>query len=237
MKKGFLILIYIQILISSTVVAQEYGNEWINYSQKYYKLSTAEDGFYRISYNELVSAGFPISTIDPRKIKLYHRGKEQSIFIAGQNDASFDPDDYLEFFGKRNDGTLDEELYVTPEAQPHKYYNFYSDTTAYFLTWSLSENGNRIIPFKENNILNLPAEPYHFNEYIDVQTSNYSIGLHYPVGVPSAETYLTKFDHGEGWTGKAFRQGQYRDVLFSNLENVVTSGPKPILEVLLTGRN
>lgn len=237
MKKGTQILIFIQILVISLVNAQEYGNEWINYSQKYYKLSTAEDGIYRISYNELASADFPVSTIDPRNIKIFHRGIEQSIHIEGQNDASFDPADYIEFFGKKNDGTLDEELFVTPEAQPHKYYNFYSDTTAYFLTWSLSEPGKRIVPFKENNVLNLPPEPYHFNEYVDVQSNNYSIGLHHPIGVVSSETYLTKFDHGEGWTGTAFRQGQYKDVVFSNLENSVTSGPKPILEILLTGRN
>ena len=48
---------------------------------------------------------------------------------------------------------------------------------------------------------------------------------------------MTAFDHGEGWTGLSFRQGQYHDITFSNLDNIVTSGPKPILEVLITGGN
>jgi len=37
---------------------------------------------------------------------------------------------------KRNDGTLD-SIFIQPYAlQPHKYYNLYSDTTAYFLTYN-----------------------------------------------------------------------------------------------------
>lgn len=237
MKKGLLIFIFVQFLTIAAVVAQQYGNEWINYSQQYYKLSVAEDGLYRISYNELVSAGIPISSIDPRKIKIYHRGKEQSIIIEGQNDASFDSNDYIDFFGKKNDGTLDKELYVSARAHHNKYYNLYSDTTAYFLTWSFTENGKRIIPFKENNILNLSSESSHLNEQVNLFTNVYSIGLHYPLGELSAETYLSVFDFGEGWTGSAFRQGQFKDVVFANLASVVASGPKPILEILLTGGN
>ncbi len=236
MKKGFLILIIIQLLTLSVVHAQKYGNEWINFAQKYYKLSTAEDGIYRVSYSELQASGFPVSTVDPRKIQLFHRGVEHAIHIEGQNDSRFDPNDYIEFYGKRNDGTLDEELYITPEAQPHKYYNIYSDTTAYFLTWSLSKTGKRIQPFKENNVQNLPAESYHFSEQIDVQTSNYSAGAYYPIG-GSSTTHLTVFDRGEGWTGAWFKQGQSRDIIFTGLDNNVTSGPAPILKILLTGRN
>lgn len=237
MKKGFQILTFILVISCSYSSAQDYGNEWINFSQKYFKLSTAEDGIYRISYTELVTAGFPISSIDPKKIQIYHRGQEQAIFVKDQNFGTFDSNDFIEFYGKKNDGTLDEELYVTPEAQPHKYYNFYSDTTAYFLTWSLAENGKRMKPFKENNVLNLAPEAYHLNEHLNLHTSSYAYGLHYPIGVASSRSYLSAFDHGEGWTGAFFGNGQYKDIPFSNLENMVATGTKPILEVLLTGGN
>lgn len=217
--------------------SQPYGNEWINFSQQYYKITTAEDGIYRITYDDLITAGFPVSTVDPGKIMLFHRGEELAIYIEGQDDARLDPPDYIEFYGRRNDGALDEEIYIKPEAQPHKYYNIYSDTTAYFLTWSLIENGKRMSYFKEENTSGLPAEPYHLEERLNLYTDNYSIGLHYPIGVPSAETYLTEFDYGEGWTGTAFRQGQSRDVAIAGIDQVVTSGPNPVLEVLLAGRN
>ncbi len=238
MKKGFQLVIFILFITCSVVVGQKkWPDEWINYSQKYFKISTVEDGIYRVSYDDLVSAGVPITTIDPKKIQIFHRGNEHAIYVKDQNLGTFDSNDYIEFYGKKNDGTLDEELYVSPEAQPHKYYNLYSDTTAYFLTWSLTDKGKRIRSFKENNVLNLPAETYHLNEIINLQTSAYAYGLHYPIGVASSRSYLSAFDHGEGWTGPFFGNGQYRDIPFSMLENVITTGTKPILEVLLTGGN
>ncbi len=235
--KGFLLFAFMQMLAVSFVISQPYGNEWIDYSQQYYKLSTSEDGVYRISYDELVALGFPVNSVNPQNVQIFHRGREQSIYIEGENDAQFDPGDYIDFFGKRNDGTLDEELYITKEAQPHRYYNFYSDTTAYFLTWNLAISGKRMTNFQENNSSNLPAEAYHLREILDLQTSNYTIGLHHPVGVPSAETYLSVFDHGEGWTGNGIRQGRFRDVLISDINNTITTGARPYFEILLSGAN
>ncbi|NJN25830.1 MAG: hypothetical protein HC819_07610 [Cyclobacteriaceae bacterium] len=235
MKK--VILLMLVLVMGQISVAQPYGNEWIDFTQKYFKLSTAQDGLYRVSYTELAAAGFPVATVDPRKMKLYFRGVEQSILVSGQNDARFDPGDYIDFYGRRNDGTLDKALYVTPQAHKNRFYNFYSDTTAFFLTWSLTENGKRFVPFRENNILNLPAEPYHLNEILQLQSANFTIGLHYPIGQANAETYLSGFDYGEGWTGAAFAQGQSRDLVFGGLSGVVKSGPKPMLEILLVGGN
>jgi hypothetical protein len=236
-KGGFHLLSVFIILISSGVWAQNYGNEWIETSQKYFKISTAEQGIYRVTYDDLIGAGFPINTINPRNIRLYHRGAEQARYIKDELSGVFDTEDYIEFYATRNDGTLDEDLYVSPEAHSNKYYNLFSDSTAYFLTWSLNTNGKQNQYFKENNVLSLPAEPFHLNEIVQLQTTEYNIGLHYPIGIAGAESYLSAFDHGEGWTGAAIREGQYKDITFSGLENVVTSGPKPTIEILLTGRN
>ena len=117
------------------VWAQPYGNEWVNFSQPYYKIPTAQDGIYRLAYEDLQSAGFPVDAVDPQRLQIFHRGVEQAIHVQGEGDASFDPGDFVEFYGQRNDGTLDVGLYVAPEAQIHPFYNLYSDTTAYFLTF------------------------------------------------------------------------------------------------------
>ena len=237
MNRKFYVLSFFIAFVLINAKAQEYGNEWIVSSQKYYKLSTAQDGIYRITYNELASIGFPVNR-DPRNIQIFHRGVEQAIIIEDQTDASFDPDDYIEFYGKKNDGTLDQELYIDPGAHKRKYHNFYSDTTAYFLTWSLSETGKRMErPFDEDNVLNLPAEPHHINEINNIFTESYAAGLRYPIGGDVADSYLSAFDYGEGWTGTFFTKGQSRDVIFSGLGNVVKTGPEPVLEVLLTGGN
>ncbi len=231
------IIVVVLILTSTRLIAQPIGNEWIQFNQPYYKIQTGENGIYRITYDDLVSAGFPVNTVDPRKVQIYHRGVEQAVYVEGQLDAQFNPSDYIEFYGMRNDGTLDGELYLEPDARPHPYINLYSDSTSYFLTWSPFNNGRRMAFFKENNVDGLPAESYHFDEKISVIAENYSPGIHYPVGVASAATLLTGYDYGEGWTSTRIKKGNYRDFVIGGLAGTEISGPPPILEVLLAGRN
>lgn len=225
------------ILANHNLNAQSFGNDWIKSSQRYYKITTAEDGIYRLTHQDLSAAGIPVNTLIPRNIQLFHRGQEQAIHVNGQSSGVFGVDDYIEFYGKRNEGALDSALYVTPRAHTNNYYSLFSDSTAYFLTWSLNEPGKRISTFFENNILNLPAETYELKEVLVSYNNDYSIGLHYPLGQAGAESYLSAFDHGEGWTGSRIGRGQFRDFEFPDLNQKVTSGPKPVLEILLTGRN
>jgi hypothetical protein len=234
---GLMFLPGLMILVSSVVCAQSFTNHWLESSQRYYKITTAEDGIYRLSYEDLSSAGIAINTLNPRNIQIFHRGEEQAIYVRGQNTGVFGVDDYIDFYGRRNDGALDSGLYVTPEAHTNGYHSLFSDSTAYFLTWSLSQPGKRISTFYENNILNLPAEDYELKEIVETFDDEYSIGLHYPLGQARAESYLSAFDHGEGWTGMRIRQGQFKDVQFQGMSQAVFSGPKPILEILLAGRN
>src|SRR4051812_28349683 len=114
------VLVVASMLWSVRSLAQQ-ANAWINFSQEYYKIPVTKNGIYRLTYADLQAAGVPLAAVDPRRINLLHRGVEQSIFVQGQNDATFDPTDYIEFFGERNDGTLDTDLYSAPELQPHKY--------------------------------------------------------------------------------------------------------------------
>ena len=55
MKKLFLLLLVCW--SCQTILAQPYGNEWIDYSKTYYKLKVAQNGFYRLPYNTLSAAG------------------------------------------------------------------------------------------------------------------------------------------------------------------------------------
>jgi hypothetical protein len=218
--------------------AQTTGEEWINYNQTYFKLSVAEEGIYRITYSDLQNAGFPVNQVDPRRIQLFHRGKEQAIFIQGQGDARFDPQDFIEFYGQRNDGTQDRDLYIPSNAQPHNYYNLYSDTTAYFLTWRLNqETGKRMSFFSEVNVTNKPAETYHWDEKLQLNVEQYSGGRLYPEGGSNAVISHSHFDFGEGWTGLQRTKGQQIDYTLTNIAHRHTTGPRPTLEVLLAGRN
>ncbi len=221
---------------STSPVVYAQGNTWINNNQVYFKIKTAKDGLYRITYNDLVEANFPVSIVDPRRLQLFHRGVEQAIFVEGQLDARIDPQDYIEFYGKVNDGTLDRELYMEDAAQPHNAYNIYSDSVAYFLTWSLNQNGRRMSAYKENNVENLPIAPYAFKQKTLLQTSNYSGGRHYPLGSRSAETLRSDFDFGEGWTGPSIRKDNSQTFELQ-LDEAFRTGPVPELKMILAGRN
>ena len=231
---------FVFLLAMYTANGQPYGNEWIKYNQDYYKIPVAENGIYQITYSELQNAGIPVGTggINPKYIQLIHRGKELAIDVSGEDDFQFDPDDYIEFFGQKNDGTLDALLYQPAESQPHPYYNLYSDTTYYFLTWRNDGiDGKRIQTFSEFNVNNLPAELYHWDRKLKIFTNNYSPGNRYPEGQRSAETLLSQFDSGEGWTGSRISKGQSMSFELDSIFNTYTTGPLPSLNILLAGRN
>lgn len=208
------------------------GNEWINFSQSYYKIPTAKDGIYKLTYTDLQAAGFPVGSVDPRRMQLFHRGVEQAMFVQGQADAVLNPTDYLEFFGQRNNGTRDAKLYKPSTLQPHAYYNIYSDTSAYFLTWNLTTQGKRMASFSEVNVSNILKEISHNQEKLSVFTDQYSGGF-----TQSDFLQYTQFDQGEGWTGVALKQGQSADYILDQLTNHVQSASLPQLEVLLAGRD
>src|SRR6187401_3102647 len=89
--------------------ATVYGNEWINYGQPYYKIKVVNNGMHRLTYNDLVAAG--ISNVNPQKFQVFRRGREIAIFVNGQSDGVLNAGDYIDFYGKRNDGETDVDFY------------------------------------------------------------------------------------------------------------------------------
>ncbi|MDA0194341.1 MAG: C25 family cysteine peptidase [Bacteroidetes bacterium] len=228
------ILISTILLINASSIYGQYGNEWIDFNQSYFKISLAESGIYRITQNDLLNVGFPVSSVDPRRIQLFYRGIEQAVILDGQQDEIFDPTDFIEFYGQRNDGQNETVLYPDPTAQPHTKYSLFSDSSAYFLTWKLSpQNGKRATSFSEKNVTNIPKEAFHFKSNLVINSSEYNLGITYSSG----DVILSSFDFGEGWTGQDVSLGKSIDYTLSNIINTVPSANKPSLGVLLTGQN
>ena len=219
------------IVIYSESIAQ-YGNEWIQFDQEYYRVPVAEDGLYRITFNDLQQAGFPVGSVDPRGVQLFHRGIEQAIYVEGEVDGQFHSSDYVEFFGRKNDGVSDTALYKPASAQPHTYYNLYSDTSVYFLTYNLSGFGKRIQKTWKINLSGLPLESSHSNENLNVFAEEHSNGTAYA-------TYIrnTFFDVGEARTGQQVSQNSVIDYTLDGLTKGVLSSGLPQVEVLVAGRS
>ena len=233
----FLACLLILIMPATVLSQSEYGNEWINNNQEYYKIPIIQEGIYKISYQDLIEAGLPVNQIDPRKLQLYSRGQEVSINVSGQLDARIDPVDFIEFYAKPNDGYLDQELYSDPEAQPHSLINLFSDTAYYFLTWVRDASfGKRMSAFFQNNVADVPAQTHYFKNETMILSSDYSAGTNYPEGTEGS-IWLSSYDRGEGWTGTRIRKGSFQDIWVDSLDAYFLNGSPPELELLLTGRN
>ncbi|MCK6690677.1 MAG: C25 family cysteine peptidase, partial [Thermoanaerobaculia bacterium] len=133
-----------------------YGNEWINHNKTYFKIKIAADGIYRIGYQTLADAGFPVNTVPAGDFRLYCNGRQAPIYTT--TDAIFTATDFIEFFGERNRDALDRHLFESPEAENlNPWYSLFNDTTAYFLTWESAGQGLRFADM-DNNVVNPPPK-------------------------------------------------------------------------------
>lgn len=189
--KKFFTLILFSFAYVCVLNAQTVGNEWINYDQQYFKIHVSKDGIYRISYSALLAAGVPVNLIDPRGIQIYHNGEEQYIYIQGEGSTGiFDPNGYVEFYGLRNRGELDLEFFDDPSNQVNPDYSFYSDTSAYFLTWDFSTTHRRMTSQNSADYSPYLSTAQSFC-YKNIRT-NYT-GLYFMGSTQSM------FTEGEGW--------------------------------------
>ena len=136
MKKSF-VLFFFGFCLCSFSVAQD--SVWYRHDLTYYKIQTAADGIYRIYPASMKAAGISLRRVDPRCFRLYHRGREVALQVAGEEDGRLDPEDYLDFLGSKN-----QEWRSTEIAIPNPYVNTYSDTTAFFLVYTPGERGKRM---------------------------------------------------------------------------------------------
>lgn len=196
------------VLLVNAQMNGTFGNEWIQFSQKYIKIKVAREGVYAISYNNLIAAGVTpqdISGINPSNIQLYFRGLEVPIFVTAQGNSQFGPNDYIEFYGQRNDGKLDKPLFKKPDWQPQDYKSFYNDTATYFLTWSASTPGKRLLPYFQNNYSAFTPLPYFtqrdvttFNTYYDGLNYTSDLKYHQQSDFTEGEGYISGFIWNKG---------------------------------------
>lgn len=114
-------------------------------SGEWYKIAVVNEGVFKLSYNFLSSLGIDLDEIDPRSLKMYGYGggmlpaandiprpddmQENAIIVVGQEDGSFDRDDYVLFFGE------DQVVwrYDSTRAMFRHQVNLFDDSTFYFI--------------------------------------------------------------------------------------------------------
>lgn len=225
------LLLALLIVLSGTSLSfgQVYGNEWIDFSKPYYKLEVIEDGIHKVTFSDLQSAGIPVTTIDPRSIQLWRRGEQVDISFTGQADGIFNGSDYFEFYGLHNDGVGDQDLYFDVTLQPHSYYNLYTDTSAYFITWG-GTSGNRV---STSNLTSSEAPaPFHMAEVLNVYAEDYAIG-----DEPVSFIFLSEMSSAEGYFGDLVSVTRPQTRFVAGVKNMEPSGGEMVLETNVVGRN
>jgi hypothetical protein len=131
------------------------GTSSVLASGRWFKMAISSSGIYKIDKNFLISMGVDVNTINPKNIKVYGSGgmlpekvKEQTfhdlpenaIYVAGENDNTFNDGDYVLFYAKGpHEWKYDENSSIFKH-----YYNFFSDVSYYFITFD-GGAGKRIL--------------------------------------------------------------------------------------------
>lgn len=140
----------------------------------WYKFKTTSTGIYKISYSDLLKMGIPVTSIDPKNIRIYGNGgamlpeanaaerwddlQENSIFVSGESDGKFDQNDYILFYATAPNSWVYDSVAGRFYHRIHSYSNF----SCYFLTTSLGP-GKRI---QNAAPVTSPAD-YLINKYND----------------------------------------------------------------------
>lgn len=220
-------------LLAQPLLAQPYGNEWINYSQSYYKFPISEQGIYRISYQDLINSALPISTVNPTDIQLYARGKEVPIYVHGEADGTFNPNDFIEFYAEGNDGWLDSVFYKGKSNQPNPYYSLINDTIYYFLTWNSTPTvtPKRYQIENSTDFGNYFAASYVWKQQLHAYTTNYYDGEILPSQATDPE-YVSS----EGYMSGVQTLGTTKNFSLQT-PNRYSSGPFVEFEMKISGQS
>ncbi len=229
-------IIFFLTLLSSVSLQAQFGNEWIEYNLTYYKFKVTSDGLYRIPYSTLNTLpNSNINNVLGVNFNLYHMGQPVPIYVS--TTGNFGSNDFIEFYGKRNDGTLDTRLFSNPSHQVNKYHSLFNDSSTYYLTWNGS-NPNILINNIPNDLTNLPPIEQYFMHTVRTSiTSNYQLGKPTWIGPPppfsgGQPVYESIFDEGEGFTGIPFNQTTSNNTVV--VPNIYSNAPvNPTINISL----
>lgn len=196
-------LLFLIIFIAnlSILQAQTYHNDWIDHNKVYHKFKVVKDGLYQIPYATLDNAG--INTVGAG-FQLFHNGEQIPIHVT--TDSNFEAGDYIEFYGKKNDGTFDTQLFADPEWQLTNAQSLFTDTASYFLTWDNSTPNLRYTSI-ENNLANVPPkEDYFMHQVVVLPNEEFNEGV--PFRVADRKHHFADFENGEGFVSELILAGE-----------------------------
>jgi hypothetical protein len=234
-KRFYGLLAGFLVCLCSLSAQAQYGFEWIRTGQPYYKFGIAVTGVYKLDSAVLASAGINLAGIDPARFQLFRNGVEQPVYIHGEADGVLNAGDFIEFFGVRNDGSFDTQLYTSPDAQPHPWYSLFSDTSVYFLTILPAGSpvtAKRYALSTDQNTAPYTPEPYYIHEDKVFPVAEYVEGINLNVGRTKYNS--SEYTEGEGWADTRLAIGKSRTYSLST-PFLSPTGPQPAIDMKVIG--
>ena len=111
------------------------GSYWYDPNKNYFKIFLKQKGVYRITYEQLVSAGAQLGISTPiDKLELFNNGSPVPIEVTDENsDNFFDEGDYFKFVG------------FPPTSTPYCSSNIYSLSNVYWFSYQSDSAGLRYV--------------------------------------------------------------------------------------------
>jgi len=198
LRKGVIlkrILFILSVLFCVSAFGQ-YPNEWIDYSQMYYRIPVTAAGVYKITYADLAANGISVGDFDHRYLQIVHDGKVIPLFVSAQPDGIFRNTDYIEFYAEGgNTGWQDSKLYYSGRSF-NENVSLYNDTAAYFLTIANTLTSPRYDTVRATNYEDFTPLTYCYKTVRADYTSTFNATKSSPYILPS-----------EGWCDSYFDMG------------------------------
>ena len=229
MKRNILLTILYGFFFYFNTQAQvEFGNEWIDLDKNYYKIEVSESKLYRIPFNVLQQMDLPL---EGAQYQLFYMGEEIPIHVS--TEGTFGAEDYIEFYGERLDGTIDQALFLEPQYQLHNFYNLFTDTSRYFLS-SNNEGQNLRYQLLENSLENLPPKEEFFTHTVVNAMRNQFFPGNSLTNFANEHNYYAEFGDGEGFASSTV--GDKGNIRFKSLTpSVYMEGESAIIETRIVG--
>jgi len=193
--KGYCFTLLLVMLCFATM-AQNYGNEWIDFSKTYYKFKVIKTGLYRIPVSTLATVG--IDGANAEDYAMYRNGKEVPLYTSAAT-GKLPANGYIEFWATTNDGVPDKQLYLDPAFQHSTVLSLFGDTATYFLFVRPNVAANARYNTLTNDVSNptLPVEPYFMYTTGNYFKNKINPGFYQDVG---EFVYSSSYDKGEFWS-------------------------------------
>ncbi len=167
-----LLLFFILTFNSIILFSQKHGNEWIDYSQKYYSFGIYRTGIYKLDYNALSNSGIAVTSFSSNNIQIFGREREVPLYVYDGGDSQIDPGDYILFYAEKNDSWLDSTLYEDSTWIGNPSYSLFNDTINYFFTWNSSNSNLRFAEETTTDFSNYTPSNFILQK-VETSYSNY----------------------------------------------------------------